>query len=245
MTAPTLVFDLDGTLVDTAGDIIATLNTVMSGEGLKPLAPEIAITMVGHGSRVLLQSALKANGVEPDSDRLDNLFALFLDIYSDHITDHSRAFPGAVAALDRFADAGWRLAVCTNKLEGLSRQLLGALGLLDRFVVVTGQDTFGVRKPDPRHLLETIRVAGGSADDAVMVGDSIVDVDTAKAAGVPVVAVAFGYSALPVETLGADRVIDHFDELFAAVREVRARRFLDFGSRTPLNLPTSASEPGA
>jgi phosphoglycolate phosphatase len=224
VTAPTLVFDLDGTLVDTAGDLIATLNAVMSGEGLRPLPPETAITMVGHGSRVLLQSALQANGVEPDSDRLDNLVALFLDLYSQHITDHSRAFPGAVATLDLFAAAGWRLAVCTNKLEGLSRQLLGALGLLDRFATVTGQDTFGLRKPDPRPLLETIRLAGGRADDAVMVGDSIVDVDTAKAAGVPVVAVSFGYSAIPVATLGADRVIDHFDELFAAVGEVRDRR---------------------
>ena len=124
-------------------------------------------------------------------------------------------------------------------------QLLAALGLLDRFVAVTGQDTFGVRKPDPRHLLETIRLAGGRADAAVMVGDSIVDVDTAKAAGVPVVAVAFGYSALPVETLGADRFIDHFDELYAAVGELRAGPFLDFRSRGTLNLPTSASEPGA
>jgi phosphoglycolate phosphatase len=234
VSAPTLVFDLDGTLVDTAADIIATLNTVITGEGLSPLAPESAITMVGHGSRVLLQSALKANGVEPDSDRLDNLVALFLDLYSRHIADRSRAFPGAFAALDRFAEAGWRLAVCTNKLEGLSRQLLAALGLLDRFVAVSGQDTFGVRKPDPRHLLETIRLAGGRADDAVMVGDSIVDVDTAKAAGVPVIAVAFGYSALPVETLGADRVIDHFDELFAAVGALRAcRPFLTSEAAAP------------
>jgi phosphoglycolate phosphatase len=224
LTAPTLVFDLDGTLVDTASDIIATLNAVLAVEGLTPLAPEVAITMVSHGSRVLLESALKANGVEAESDRLDNLVAFFIDHYSEHIADHSRAFPGAVTALDRFAAAGWRLAVCTNKFEGLSRQLLGAIGLLDRFAAVTGQDTFGVRKPDPRHLLETIRVAGGRAENAVMVGDSIVDVDTAKAAGVPVIAVAFGYSAIPVNALGADRIIGHFDELYAAVGEVRVRR---------------------
>jgi len=223
VTPPTLVFDLDGTLVDTAGDLIAALNAVLAGEGLAPLEPETAITMVGHGSRVLLESALKANRVEPESDRLDNLVALFIDHYSRHIADRSRPFPGAAAVLDRFAAAGWRLAVCTNKLEGLSRQLLGAIGLLDRFAAVAGQDTFGVRKPDPRHLLETIRLAGGRAADAVMVGDSIVDVDTAKAAGIPVVAVAFGYSALPVHELGADRVIGHFDELFAAVGEVRRR----------------------
>jgi phosphoglycolate phosphatase len=224
LTAATLVFDLDGTLVDTAGDIIATLNTVLAAEGLAPLAPETAITMVGHGSRVLLESALKANGIETASDRVDNLVALFLDHYARHIADESRAFPGAVAALDRFAADGWRLAVCTNKFEGLSRQLLGALDLLDRFVAVTGQDTFGVRKPDPRHLIETIRLAGGRVENAVMVGDSIVDVDTAKAAGVPVIAVAFGYSAIPVNELGADRVIGHFDELFEAVRGLRAGR---------------------
>src|SRR5262249_51739692 len=121
LTAPTLVFDLDGTLVDTAGDLIATLNAVLAGEGLAPLAPEVAITMVGHGSRVLLQSALKANGIEPDPDRLDNLVAFFIDHYSRHIAEKSRPFPGAVAALDRFAAAGWQFAICTNKYEGLSR----------------------------------------------------------------------------------------------------------------------------
>jgi len=224
LTAPTLVFDLDGTLVDTAGDIIATLNVVLAAEGLAPLAPAIAVTMVGHGSRVLLEAALRANGIEASSDRLDNLVAFFLDHYAKHIADQSRAFPGAVAALDRFAAAGWRLAVCTNKFEGLSRQLLAALDLVDRFAAIAGQDTFGVRKPDPRHLIETIRLAGGRIDDAVMVGDSIVDVDTAKGAGVPVIAVAFGYTAIPVNELGADRVIGHFDELFAAVGEVRSRR---------------------
>ena len=224
MTAPTLVFDLDGTLVDTARDIIATLNSVITAEGLAPLAPEVAITMVGHGSRVLLESALRANGVEPDSDRLDNLVAFFIDHYGKHIADASQPFPGAAAALDRFADAGWQLAVCTNKTEALSRQLLEALGLLDRFVAVTGQDTFGIRKPDPRHLIETIKLAGGRVENAVMVGDSIVDIDTAKAAGVPVIAVSFGYSSIPVLELGADRVIGHFDELLEAVTEVRARR---------------------
>ncbi len=221
MSAPTLVLDLDGTLVDTAADLIATLNAILAGEGLAPLAPATAIAMVGHGSRALLASALRANGVEPVSDRLDNLVALFIGHYAAHIADASRPFPGAVAALDRFAAAGWRLAVCTNKFEGLSRQLLAALGLLDRFAAVTGQDTFGVRKPDPRHLLETIRLAGGGVADAVMVGDSIVDVDTAKAAGVPVIAVAFGYSAVPVAELGADRVIAHYDELFAAAGDLR------------------------
>jgi phosphoglycolate phosphatase len=238
LTAPTLVFDLDGTLVDTAGDLIAALNAVLAGEGLAPLEPKTAITMVGHGSRVLLESALKANRVEPESDRLDNLVALFIDHYSRHIADESRPFPGAPAALDHFAAAGWRLAVCTNKLEGLSRQLLAALGLLDRFAAITGQDTFGVRKPDPRHLLETIRLAGGRPEDAVMVGDSIVDVDTAKAAGIPVIAVAFGYSALPVNDLGADRVIGHFDELLAAVAEVQARR-----SVIALSLTSKAAAP--
>src|SRR5262249_40665663 len=150
--------------------------------------------------------------IEPDSDRLDNLVAFFVDHYARHIADASRPFPGAVAALDRFAEAGWQFAVCTNKYEGLSRQLLEALGLLDRFVAVTGHDRVGIRKPDPRHLIETIKLAGGRVDNAIMVGDSIVDVDTAKGAGVPVIAVAFGYSSIPVLDLGADRVIGHFDE---------------------------------
>ena len=219
---PTLVLDLDGTLVDTAGDLVSTLNTIIGAQGLAPIPLADAVTMVGHGARVMLERAFAQQGLDLTVARLDELTDRFIAHYVEHIAETSRPFPGVEAALDRFQAAGWRLAVCTNKLEGPALKLLGALGLADRFAAITGQDTFGFRKPDPRHLTETIRLAGGSESNAVMVGDSITDVDTAIAARVPVIAVAFGYSAIPVGELGATRVIDHFDELWDAVAALAA-----------------------
>ena len=211
---PTLVLDLDGTLVDTAGDLTSTLNDVLAGEGVAPMSLDAARAMVGHGARAMLSNALNAAGITAEPERLDNLFAIFLDIYAGRIAETSRPYPGAVEALDRFAADGWLLAVCTNKLERHSRLLLTAIGIADRFPIIAGQDTYGVRKPDPRHLLETIRDAGGDAPRAVMVGDSEVDIETARAAKIPVVAVDFGYSRIPVVDLAPDRVISHFDDLY-------------------------------
>jgi phosphoglycolate phosphatase len=215
-STPTLVLDLDGTLVDTAGDLVATLNQTLANEGL-PAAPfESARLSIGHGARMMIEKALKGHNVPATSADLDRLLADFLRHYAVHIADHSRPFPGAEAALDRFAAAGWRLAICTNKSEPLARDLLVRLGLADRFAVIAGPDTFGIRKPDPGHLTETIRAAGGVREAAIMVGDSKTDIDTALAAKIPVVAVTFGYSPEPIAELGADRLIDHYDQLFDA-----------------------------
>ena len=218
---PTLVFDLDGTLVDTVADLVAALNATLAGEGLQPVATERARPMVGNGARAMLEAAIIAGEGAASAERLDRLTATFIDHYAAHIADHSQPFPGTVASLDRLAAEGWRLAVCTNKLERLSRLLLGKLALADRFAAIAGQDTFGVRKPDPRHLTETIARAGGSIGSALMVGDSGVDVATARAAGIPVIAVSFGYTMVPARELGADTVIDHFDELYHAVGLLR------------------------
>jgi phosphoglycolate phosphatase len=212
---PTLVLDLDGTLVDTAADLVATLNVILAGEDIPPLAYPEAIRKIGNGAKVMLETGLAASGVEVSPMRLGTLYDAFLDYYEAHMADNSSVFPGAVEALDRFAAAGWRLAVCTNKLERLSKSLLADLGIGHRYAVNAGQDTYGVRKPDPRHMTETFRDAGGTAERAVMVGDSIIDVDTARAAKVRSVAVSFGYSPVAATDLGADRVIDHFDQLFA------------------------------
>jgi phosphoglycolate phosphatase len=213
---PTLVLDLDGTLVDTAGDLVATLNAIIGAQGLAPVPVDAAVTMVGHGARVMLERAFAAHGRTLTPESLDELTTRFIAHYVEHIAETSRPFPGAEAALDRFQAAGWRLAVCTNKLEGPARKLLGLLGLAGRFAAITGPDTFGFRKPDPRHLTETIRHAGGEPERAVMVGDSKIDVDAAKAAHVPIVAVTFGYSPEPIAELGAERLIDHFDRLWEA-----------------------------
>ncbi|MCE1235182.1 MAG: phosphoglycolate phosphatase [Hyphomicrobiales bacterium] len=221
MTAPLVVFDLDGTLVDTADDLIATLNRVLGEEGVRAMTREDAGALLGAGAKAMIARGFALVGEEISAERLDVLFRRFLPIYEENIAVRSRPFPGAVAALDRFEAAGWRLAVCTNKLESLSRLLLGQLGLLDRFAAICGGDTFAVKKPDGGHVLGTIERAGGEAARAVMVGDSGNDVKAAQAAGVPVVGVTFGYTDRPVASFGPDVVIDRFDELFEAVGRLR------------------------
>ena len=142
-------------------------------------------------------------------------------LYEEHLADRSRPYPGAEAMLDRFAEAGWLIAVCTNKYEAATRKLLDILGLTPRLAAISGQDTFAFRKPDPRHLTETIRLAGGSTANAIMVGDSRTDIDTAIAARIPVVAVDYGYSPIPVATLGPTRVISRLADLYDAVATIR------------------------
>ena len=223
MPHSTIVFDLDGTLVDTAPDLIATLNAVLAREGYAAVAYAEARTMIGGGARHMLARALARQGVAVAPAELDRLFADFIPHYAAHIADRSRPFPGLEQALDRLAAHGARFAVCTNKLENLSVLLLQRLGLAGRFAAICGQDTFGIPKPDPELLRQTIARAGGEAGSAVMIGDSVPDVAIARAAGVPVIAVDFGYSDVPAARLAADRVISHFDELPDAVAVLLAR----------------------
>lgn len=222
LAGATAAFDLDGTLVDTAGDLTATLNVILRQEGLPPLAVDVARPMIGQGARALLARGFQAAGAPLEADRLGGLFARFIEHYRDHIAEVSRPFPGAVAALDALAAAGLRLVVCTNKSTGLSQALLGALGLLDRFAAVVGPDTAGAAKPDPRHLIAAIEAGGGRADRAVMVGDSASDAGAARAARVPLVLVSFGYTETPARLLAPDVLIDRFDELPAACARLLA-----------------------
>jgi phosphoglycolate phosphatase len=214
----TVVFDLDGTLVDTAPDLVDTLNLVFAREGLPPVPFTAARTMIGGGARRMIEEGLRAEARACGADDIERLFRHFIMHYSAHIADRSRPFPGLDGALDSLAAEGARFAVCTNKLEALSVKLLAALDLDRRFVAVCGQDTFGIQKPDPEILRQTIRRAGGDLGRAVMVGDSGNDIDVARAAGVPVVAVDFGYTRVPVRDLNPDRVISAYDELPGAVR---------------------------
>jgi phosphoglycolate phosphatase len=220
----TIIFDLDGTLVDTAPDLIATLNVILGREGLPAVPEDEARTLIGHGARRMLERGLALGDTAPAGPagdaarlRLDRLFRDFVDYYSVHLADHSRPFPGVEAALDTLAERGCTFAICTNKLEHLSVRLLTSLGLADRFAAICGQDTFGVQKPHPEALLATLRRAGGSPQRAVMVGDSATDIATAKAALMPVVAVDFGYTDVPVKDLGPDRIISHYSHLPDAV----------------------------
>ncbi len=218
MTPLTLVFDLDGTLAETAPDLIDALNHVLAADGIAPVPVEAARGLVGAGARALIERGYARAGQALPKPRLDALFGEFLAFYDAHIADKSTLFPGVADCLDRCRAEGWRLAVCTNKLEHSSNLLLEKLGVLDRFAFVCGQDTFGVAKPDPKPLVETVARAGGVIARAVMIGDSVTDIRTARAAGLPVVAVDFGYTDIPVTELGPDRVISHFDALDEAVR---------------------------
>ena len=218
MAPRTIVFDLDGTLVDTAPDLIGSLNVLFAREGLAPITLERG----PRHDRRRRQAAdrARARDAGPRASRprsVDALYADYVAHYAEHIADSSRPYPGVEAALDALAARGSRFAVCTNKLAWLSVRLLDRLGLSQRFVAICGQDTFGVQKPDPEVLRRTILAAGGDLADTVMVGDSATDIRTARAAGVPVVAVDFGYTDVPVTALDPDRVISHFDALPEAV----------------------------
>jgi phosphoglycolate phosphatase len=212
-TRPTIAFDLDGTLVDSAPDLFSALNLVLDEAGHKTVQFDDMRNLVGNGARVMIERGLALHGAKPNPDQLDRMLARFLVHYEAHIADGSRPFPGARETLEALKQSGALLAVCTNKFESFSVKLLEALELAPYFEVIAGSDTFPVRKPDAGHLLGTIRKAGGHSSSAVMVGDSRTDVATARAANVPVIAVDFGYSDIPAEELGADRVVGKLIEV--------------------------------
>jgi phosphoglycolate phosphatase len=220
MAGRTIVFDLDGTLIDTAPDLISSLNVLFAREGLAPIALEEGRGMIGGGVRRLIVRALAFEGRTFTPAHVDALVKDYVAHYAEHIADASRPFPGLEAALDALAARGSRFAVCTNKLERLAVRLLERLDLSARFAAICGPDTFGIQKPDPDMLRRTVQAAGGDIVGAVMVGDSETDIATARAAGVPVVAVDFGYTEVPVVDLAPDRVISHFDALPAAIDEL-------------------------
>jgi phosphoglycolate phosphatase len=215
------VFDLDGTLVDTADDLAASLNHALDTLGRPPVPPASVRAMVGRGARALLRHGLGATG-EVSDGLVEEGVKPFLDFYAANIAVASRPYRHVEGVLDRLADEGARLAICTNKPERLARLLLEELGWSARFDALLGADTLAVRKPHPDHLLSAIAAAGGRADDALFVGDSRTDAETARAARVPLILVRHGYSTEPVDRLGADAVIDGFHQFEAAARRVQA-----------------------
>ncbi|WP_019013093.1 phosphoglycolate phosphatase [Elioraea tepidiphila] len=186
---PTALFDLDGTLVDSAPDLHAAANRMAARLGLAPYRLEEIIGMIGDGVHVLIERALAARGRPFDQA----VYQGFLEDYAANAAVATRPFPGILEALDALAASGWRMAVCTNKHEHAARVLLAALGLLDRFAAIGGGDTFPVRKPDPEHLFATLRAAGGAPARAVMIGDHRNDIAGAAGAGIPCVFAAWGY----------------------------------------------------
>ena len=213
----TVVFDLDGTLVDTAPDLTAALNAVMVREGRRPVPLDDVRHMVGRGALHLIHRAMEASGGIPEPARVEEMFRHFLEHYDANIAVTSRPFERAITVVETLRARGHRVGICTNKPEALSLKLLDELKIRSLFPVVLGADSRPYRKPDPRHLFDTIAALGGEASSAVLVGDSETDVKTAKAANVPVVVVSFGYTEIPPRELGADIVIDHFDALEQAL----------------------------
>jgi len=213
----TLVFDLDGTLVDTAPDLIGTLAWLLEAEGLSPVDLARARDLIGHGMRPMVEKAMKEQGRGEDKAEVDAVFARYLVAYEARIARESRPYPGLVASLDRLVSQGFRLAVCTNKTQRLAVKLLDELGLARRFAFIAGADTYPVRKPDPGHILMTLTDAGGDPARAIMIGDSETDIRAAQAAKIPVIAFSVGYTAIPLAELGPDVILDHYDGLDAAV----------------------------
>jgi phosphoglycolate phosphatase len=219
----TLVFDLDGTLVDTAPDLIRAANHVLSKKGVEPVSPSVLRPEISFGARHIIGAGLRTRGVEFTEAELDTLLEDFLVYYADNISVDSKPFDGLIDVLETYGSEGATLAVCTNKREYHSRVLLEALGLLSRFKALAGRDTFPVCKPHPDHLLNTIKMANGNPKRAIMVGDSDVDISTAKAAKIPVIGVTFGYTHIPVPDLNPDAVIDDYSEFRSAAEAILKR----------------------
>ncbi len=216
----TIIFDLDGTLVDTMPDLCRALNFVLEKHHRPTVDEDTIRAYVGKGALKLIERGISDNGNTPDRSLLKKVEAEFLVYYQANIANKSRPFPGVVDALTTFSNRGALLGVCTNKREALSRQLLEELDLIRFFPAVLGADTLGVCKPDPAHILETVKRLGGDPQSSIMVGDSATDVEAAHNAGIPVVVVSFGYTLQSPKSLGGDRLIDHFDELESALMEL-------------------------
>ncbi len=217
MPAKAVIFDLDGTMVDTAPDLMAATNHVLAAMGRRAISMAEVRVFVGHGARALITRGLAASGGLPADFDVEQAYGEFVRYYGANIAGGSVVFPGLVALLDRLTAAGFALGVCTNKLEGLSVQLIDALGMGHYFGAIVGPDTIGVAKPDPRPYFETVRRLGVPPSRSMMVGDSETDILTARAAGVPVLAVPFGYTPRPVAEFNPDAVIQHFDEGWDAI----------------------------
>jgi phosphoglycolate phosphatase len=219
----TAVFDLDGTVADTAADLIEAANAALATEGLGPASAGAIKKGVGYGAKAMLQSAIISLGRKTDTEQLSRLSARLVTHYEENIAAKTRLFPGFNEAAADLREAGIKLALCTNKRERLTLRLLSELGIGSLFDAMACGDTFPFHKPDPRHITELVRIAGGELSAAIMVGDSEADIAAARGAGIPVIATAFGYAAVPAGELGADAVMQHYAELTDLIRVLLPR----------------------
>lgn len=218
MTWPSVIlFDLDGTLADSVPDIAAALNLLLGEQNLAEFSLEKVTSMVGGGVPKLIERALKAQGQPAGQERVRPLASRFLEIYAPRAAEQTRLFPGVEDLLRRYGQDGIRLGVCTNKPEAVTRTILEALGVAHLFGAVIGGDTLTHKKPDPAPLKRALEILECGREHALMVGDSAVDANAARAAGIPVILVTFGYTRTPVRELENDGIIDSFSELPAAI----------------------------
>jgi phosphoglycolate phosphatase len=218
----TILFDLDGTMIDTAPDLIHATNHTLALNGMARVEAHVIEPAVSIGSRAMISAAIGSLGREVSDDALTRMTEEFNAYYAENVLVDSRPFPGLQEAMDGLRGEGALLGVCTNKREALAKKLIGALGYNDYFLAIVGRDTFPQSKPHPAHVLNTIRVAGGDKARAAMIGDSSADSRAAQGAGVPFIGVTFGYGEKPITVLKPDAVIDTFAELIPALRSVLA-----------------------
>lgn len=215
-----IIFDLDGTLIDTAPGLANSMNVLLQRRGRGNLSLEALRPHISHGAKAIITHAMSVTGEAASEAQIEQMFDEFLTHYRRHMAEASLPYPGLTDCLDQLKAQGHILGICTNRFEASAHELLSALGLQDYFDSVTGQDSYGVGKPDPRPVLETLKCLGGQVGNAVFIGDSEIDVAAAKAAGLPVIVTSFGYGEIPVQQMNADAVIGHFDELSHCVNSL-------------------------
>jgi phosphoglycolate phosphatase len=228
----TIVFDLDGTLVDSVPDLAGSLDSLMADKGLEAIGIEAARKLIGHGIPNLVRGALALRGVDWDDGQGAADIKRFTDIYAQRVSRETRPYADVEQTLSLLAQDGWRMAVCTNKMERYAKAIIRDLGLDAYFPVIAGPDTFGFGKPDPRHLLETAKAVGADGP-VIFVGDSEVDIATARAAGVPIVAVSYGYSKTSLVSLFPDALVDCFADLPIGLNRILAQPVPDQGQAKP------------
>lgn len=225
MSKPALLFDLDGTLADTNPDLHATMNVILERYGYDPVPMDRVRHMIGGGARKILERGLAENGASLPPDMLDQATEEFVLHYDQNIDRHTQIFDGVRSILDRAHAHGIGLAVVTNKRESLAAKLLFRLNLHHYFSVLVGGDTLEQRKPDAAPIVHALNAMGTPLNAAVMLGDSEADTGSARAAGIACICVSFGYRRVQLNELGADAIIDHFDQLPNALRTLRPGLF--------------------
>jgi phosphoglycolate phosphatase len=218
----TLVFDLDGTLIDSAPDLASSLDSLFHEMKIDPIGTAGTRRLIGNGITALVRSALESRKIVLSPEDLALAVKRFLQIYEHRLLRETRLYPTVEKHLERFVAEGWVLAICSNKAERLTRRIIDGLGLLSTFSVVAGPETFNCTKPAPQILTRTVEAAAGVSKPAILIGDSEIDIATAKAASIPVIAVSYGYSRSPLVELNPDAIVDSFDQLPAAIASLAA-----------------------